>query len=268
VTRNGDWEPKGINYRMSPGNVGCLTAARIDCCVLANNHVLDWGAAGLDETLATLRAAGIATAGAGRNRDEAESPCALPGMRVFAVAHENSGVPAAWGARVALRADLSADSLAARLLAARRPGEITILSVHWGSNWGYGIGAAERRFAHALIESGAVDVLHGHSSHHPKAVEVHRGKLVLYGCGDLVNDYEGIGGHEEFRGDLGLMYFPCLDASGDLQSLEMTPMQMRRFQLRRPSDDDRRWLCQRMDRECRRFGAGVEPRGERLVLRF
>jgi len=44
VTQSEDWLPKGINYRMHPANVGCLEAAAIDCCVLANNHVLDWSA--------------------------------------------------------------------------------------------------------------------------------------------------------------------------------------------------------------------------------
>ena len=58
--------PKGINYRMSPGNIGCISAARIDCCCLANNHILDWGYAGLEETLVTLDRAGISHAGAGR----------------------------------------------------------------------------------------------------------------------------------------------------------------------------------------------------------
>jgi len=58
VTRHGRPEPKGINYRMHPANVGCLTAAGIDCCVLANDHVLDWGREGLRETLAALDAAG------------------------------------------------------------------------------------------------------------------------------------------------------------------------------------------------------------------
>ncbi|MCP4204321.1 MAG: CapA family protein, partial [bacterium] len=42
VTTSSDWQLKGINYRMHPDNVACLTAAGIDCCVLANNHVLDW----------------------------------------------------------------------------------------------------------------------------------------------------------------------------------------------------------------------------------
>ena len=55
VTTSEDAQPgKGIHYRMNPANVACLTSAGIDCCVLANNHVLDWGRAGLEETLATL----------------------------------------------------------------------------------------------------------------------------------------------------------------------------------------------------------------------
>jgi hypothetical protein len=54
VTRSEDYALKGINYRMSPENAECLAAAAIDCCALANNHILDWGQAGLIDTLATL----------------------------------------------------------------------------------------------------------------------------------------------------------------------------------------------------------------------
>lgn len=74
ITTSSDWEPKGINYRMHPANIGGLTAAGIHCCALANNHVLDWGRAGLAETLATLDGAGIARAGAGRDAAEAGTP--------------------------------------------------------------------------------------------------------------------------------------------------------------------------------------------------
>ncbi|HVY91106.1 MAG TPA: CapA family protein, partial [Bryobacteraceae bacterium] len=77
VTTSSDHTPKGINYRMHPANIRCLTAAKIDCCVLANNHVLDWGRAGLEETLHTLRGAGFGTAGAGRNLNEALAPCII-----------------------------------------------------------------------------------------------------------------------------------------------------------------------------------------------
>lgn len=50
ITTSEDLQPKGINYRMNPANVACLTAAGIDCCILANNHVMDWGSRGLLET--------------------------------------------------------------------------------------------------------------------------------------------------------------------------------------------------------------------------
>jgi hypothetical protein len=52
------WPGKGIHYRMNPGNIGCLTAADIDCGCLANNHVLDWCYEGLAETLQTFGSGG------------------------------------------------------------------------------------------------------------------------------------------------------------------------------------------------------------------
>ncbi|HQG31720.1 MAG TPA: CapA family protein, partial [Deltaproteobacteria bacterium] len=68
ITRSDEyWKGKGINYRMNPGNIPCLTAAGIDCCSLANNHVLDWGYDGLLETVETLKKVRIKSAGAGRD---------------------------------------------------------------------------------------------------------------------------------------------------------------------------------------------------------
>jgi poly-gamma-glutamate synthesis protein (capsule biosynthesis protein) len=77
VTRSSDAWRKGINYRMHPANVGCLTAAGFDVCTLANNHVLDYGYAGLIETLETLQRAGLQTTGAGRTLAEARQPAAV-----------------------------------------------------------------------------------------------------------------------------------------------------------------------------------------------
>jgi hypothetical protein len=91
-----------------------------------------------------------------------------------------------------------------------------VASIHWGSNWGYEISPEQRDFAHRLVESETVDIVHGHSSHHPRGIEVHRRRPILYGCGDFVNDYEGIRGQEEFRSDLVLGYFLSLEpGSGD-----------------------------------------------------
>src|ERR1019366_1997982 len=77
ITRSDDYARKGINYRMSPENADCLSAGGIDCCVLANNHVLDWGRCGLLQTLTVLQRLKIKTSGAGRNVIEAAAPAAL-----------------------------------------------------------------------------------------------------------------------------------------------------------------------------------------------
>jgi poly-gamma-glutamate synthesis protein (capsule biosynthesis protein) len=66
LTRSDEaWLGKGIHYRTSPENARMLAAAGIDCCTLANNHVLDWGHTGLAETLRTLRTLNVRHAGAG-----------------------------------------------------------------------------------------------------------------------------------------------------------------------------------------------------------
>ncbi|HEY8158513.1 MAG TPA: CapA family protein [Methylobacter sp.] len=280
VTTSPDfWPGKGINYRMQPRNIPCITAANIDCCVLANNHVLDWGYAGLKETLTSLEGVKIKAAGAGQNQSEAEAPAIIEvagkgRVLVFGFGHESSGIFEQWGARsnrpgVNLLPDLSEDTvrrIAERISGLKQKGDCVIASIHWGGNWGYKISSEQRSFAHRLIDLAQVDVVHGHSSHHPKGIEVYKGKPILFGCGDFLNDYEGISGYEEFRGDLTLMYFVTLDlATGKLVSLSMTPLQIKRFRLNYAHPDDVRWLQHVMDRECRPLGARVEIVNDRRL---
>jgi poly-gamma-glutamate capsule biosynthesis protein CapA/YwtB (metallophosphatase superfamily) len=281
ITRRGEFVPKGINYRMSPENAVCLVPPEIGCCVLANNHILDWGCTGLIDTLETLERLRIQSAGAGLDVGQASAPATLdiPGkgrVVVFSFASVTSGVPPTWaatpdGAGVALLTEFSDESvawIANQVRSVRRPGDMIVLSIHWGPNWGYEIPAAHRRFAHKLIEEAAVSIVHGHSSHHPMGMEVYRNRLILFGCGDFLNDYEGITGYEEFLDDLTLMYFAGVDpASADLISLEMVPLQIRRFQLVRASSQDTDWLLRTLDEQSRKLGARVvlQPDG-RLAL--
>ncbi|HET9132518.1 MAG TPA: CapA family protein, partial [Terriglobia bacterium] len=114
-------------------------------------------------------------------------------------------------------------------------------------NWGYAIPERQSQFAHRLIEEG-IDLVHGHCSHHVKAVEVYRDHLILYGCGDLITDYEGISAHESFRSDLALIYLVTMDPQqGRLLGLRLVPMQVRHFRLNRVSKSDARWLCNRLN---------------------
>ncbi|MFE9773346.1 CapA family protein [Streptomyces sp. NPDC005931] len=276
VTGDGDFAPgKAVHYRMSPANLPCLAVVRPDVCALANNHVLDFGPRGLEDTLDVLARAGLRTAGAGRDLVRARRPAVVPldsGGRVlvFSSGMPSSGIPPCWAAtRERAGVDLVADpSMAAasafadRLRQVRRPGDVVVVSLHWGSNWGYGVSRREVGFAHALVDAG-VDVVHGHSSHHPRPIEVYRGRLVLYGCGDLVDDYEGISGYESYRDDLRLLYLVSVEGdTGRLDGVRMVPLQARRMRLEHARPEDGQWLRDVLDRHSRAFGIRVdhEPR--------
>lgn len=281
ITRSDDhWRGKGVHYRMHPDNIACLSAAGIDCCVLANNHVLDWGYAGLEETLATLASAGISSVGAGRNAHEAAAPAVLDAgaagrVAVFAFGAVSSGIPQRWAATqdrpgINLLTDLSHRTLrgiADGVARVKRAGDIVVASIHWGGNWGYAVPEEQRRFAHMLIDEAGIDVVHGHSSHHVKGMEVHRGRPVIYGCGDFLSDYEGIEGYEQFRDDLGLMYFLTMDpASGGAARIALTPTRIRNFRISRAPAADRRWLREVLNREGKRFGTRADEGPEQTLL--
>jgi poly-gamma-glutamate capsule biosynthesis protein CapA/YwtB (metallophosphatase superfamily) len=264
------WPDKGIHYRMHPQNIGCLSAARIDACALANNHVLDWGHDGLSETLQTLDAAGITHSGAGNDADEAMRPAVLGTigkgrLLLFSFGSTTSGIPEDWKATsispgVNLLNDLSektATRACEQMREHQKRGDLIVASIHWGGNWGYEVPREQIVFAHRLIEQGAA-IVHGHSSHHVKGIEVFKGRLILYGCGDFLTDYEGISGYERFRGDLALMYLVELDSrSGESINARLVPMQMRRFRLEHASAEDAKSLCNLLNEISEPFGTAV-----------
>lgn len=271
VTKSDEYWDKGINYRMHPENIPCITKAKIDFCSLANNHILDWGYSGLAETVETLRKVNIRSAGAGLNFKEAEAPAFMEvkgkgRVIVFSYGSETSGIPLSWAAMkdrpgVNLLKDLSNTTIRyikEKVMEVKEQGDIMVASIHWGSNWGYKIPRDQTEFAHQLIDNAGVDVIHGHSSHHVKGIEVHNEKLILYGCGDFLNDYEGIGGDEAFRSDLSLMYFASVEPTGKLISLQMTPTRVKRFRVNRTSKKDAIWLRDVLSREGARFGTKAE----------
>lgn len=281
VTADGvPWPGKNIHYRTHPKNVSSLTAAKVNCCVLANNHTLDWGYAGLEETLLTLKEAGIETVGAGKDRQGAENPAIMDvkgkgRVLVFSFGSEDSGIPGDWAARddrpgisfLSESLDPGVSHIREKVNAVKTSGDIAVFSVHWGGNWGYGIPKDQVEFAHKLIDDAGIDIVHGHSSHHVKGIEVYGHKLILYGCGDFLSDYEGISGYTKFRSELGLMYFADLDpAIGRLVGLRMIPTRVESFKVNRASPQEAWWIADVLLREGRRFGTSVEIESDNVLI--
>jgi len=281
VTRSADFsQGKAVHYRMNPDNLPGLMVARPDACALANNHALDFGRTGLEETLNSLAGGGLRAIGAGRDVAEAKQPATVPvpgGGRIVVLScgAASSGIPPGWAATasrsgVALLPSLAnsvADELVSRTREVKRPGDVVVVSIHWGSNWGYEVNRDQVRFARRLIDGG-IDLVHGHSSHHPRPIEVYGGKLVLYGCGDLIDDYEGIGGYDVFRDDLRLLYLPSVvQDTGALDTLRMVPMQASKMRLGHASSRDGEWLRKLLETISSGLGCRVSrlPDGALLV---
>jgi poly-gamma-glutamate capsule biosynthesis protein CapA/YwtB (metallophosphatase superfamily) len=219
TTSNDYAKGKGINYRAHPLNVASLKILGLNSIVtLANNHVLDWGVSGLKETIKTLNEAQIKHAGAGNSFDEATRPVAVEikgkNIAVVAVGLPSAGVPMQWrasnGKSGVYVKDYESSSNARDLMNAfnKAVGDevIKIVSCHMGPNWHLGIPEDWRRFAHTLIDHGA-DFVVAHSSHHVKGIEVYRNKMISYGLGDFLNDYEGMCIYYVISFALSLMYY-------------------------------------------------------------
>ena len=280
ITASREFAPgRAVHYRMCPDNLPCLAAARPDACALANNHVLDFGRSGLEDTLDALSRAGLRAVGAGRDAAAARRPVAVPvsgrgRVVIFSCGTVSSGIPAGWAAApdrpgidyLPDLSDATADDVIGRTAAAKQPGDFVVVSIHWGSNWGYDVDPEQVRFAHRLIDGG-VDLIHGHSSHHPRPVEVFRGKLVLYGCGDCINDYEGTAGYGMYRADLRLLYFASVQPdTGTLVTLRMAPMRARKLRLHRAPAADAERLRTVLEQASRRFGSRVDTHPDGLLV--
>lgn len=289
ITTSDDLQPRPFATRLHPGNLRFLQAIAPDFCCLANNHTMDWGAAGLRETREILERAGIATAGAGENIEDAQAPAVLWGpdgrrVLVFALTSFFAGSPMSCRAGSdkagqwvlpAFTEDALVEVLEV-IARYRRTGDLIILSVHWGGNWSRDIDPGLRQFSHGLIDGG-VDLIHGHSSHHVRPIEVYRRRLILYGCGDLVNDYcyelvvsKRIAHRRvRYRPELELAYFADLDIDGALEGLTMVPYRLEGLSLHRASNDESEWLATALTPAAlTRRKAVVTQAGDTLILQM
>lgn len=274
------WPDKVFNYRMHPANVESLKVAKIDYVSLANNHTLDFSRTGLLETIDVLQKAGIAYAGAGHDIAEAHKPAILRLPKTQGLASEDrqeheihlysfSDHPSDWQKvpefnliryTAADRARIE-KILTQQYLENTPEPSLKVVSVHWGPNYAWEPDHDITSLAHFLIDECHVDIIHGHSSHHVQGIEIYKGKLILYGCGDFLDDYAVV---SQYRNDLSAIWSVVVAESErgklELQRLEVYPNRIKLFKagLIPPSDKDHDFVQDHVRNLSAHFGTVVE----------
>jgi len=176
----------GAVFKGEPAHVSGLTAVPFDVACLANNHVLDYGVAGLRETLRVLARAGIRTVGAGLTDAQTLAPLSVRvnGQAIHLInisegedLTASTGGPGVFGWDILLAA--------AQTRALKKLGGIVIVVAHCGLEYvpfppPYVVASFR-----ALVEAGA-DCVIGHHPHVPQGIEWWQGRPIIYSLGNFV----------------------------------------------------------------------------------
>lgn len=151
--------------RGDPSYAGILSGSSVEIANLANNHTLDFGEQGYQDTLAALDASGVAAAGA-----DSLYIVEKEGCRIGFIGYEK------W--------NYSATDAINGVTAARAQCDLLIVSVHWGEEYDYTAETSQQKLGRALIDAGA-DLVIGHHPHVIQGVEQYQGKYIIYSLGNF-----------------------------------------------------------------------------------
>ena len=181
---------KAFTFNSDPAALEAAAWAGFDGVNLANNHVLDFGAAGLSSTLAHLQELGMFEIGL-QQADAPQVPFVLEtgGLRIGLLGYADAAEGYAYAAEFvdfAVRPAPAEETAIARDVAALATmTDVLVVSVHWGVENQREITPRQRQLGHFLIEQG-VDVVVGHHPHVQQELEWYSGGLILYSLGNFV----------------------------------------------------------------------------------
>ena len=236
ITRSDGAASKQFTFRAPPEVLAGLLADGVDVASLANNHGMDFGREGLEDSLRASEETGLPLIGAGRDAAEAFAPwtTTIGGHRVAVLAATqvlDSSLEQAWTAGPAKPGLASAKEPARLLAAVRRAAEeadTVAVVLHWGVEKETCPTAAQQELAEALVAAGADIVVGGHA-HRLQGAGRLDGAVVGYGLGNLVFDTPDTGDgarsgvlrvRSDGRGRLDYEWVPATLVGGLPQRLE------------------------------------------------
>jgi poly-gamma-glutamate capsule biosynthesis protein CapA/YwtB (metallophosphatase superfamily) len=227
TTRGKPEEDKKFVFHSPPDKVStALKNAGFNVVCLANNHMLDYGAEGLAQTIETLDAAGIQHAGAGADLGAARKPALLTinGQRIAILAYTLT-LPENFYAGMHRPGTAFAheDQVQEDVTAARKQADIVLVAFHWGQEGKTQLREYQTRIGHLAIDSGASAVI-GHHPHILQGIERYKDGIILYSMGNFT--FGSYSGHST-RSAIAQLHF----RNGRLQQVQMIPLNVNNFEV-------------------------------------
>ncbi|MHB8994999.1 MAG: CapA family protein [Armatimonadota bacterium] len=190
-------------FRTSPEHATRFADSNLHLAVMANNHIMDYGAPALLDTFDLLQSAGLGYTGAGRNANEARTAAVtdlggcrvavlayvaadtLPGTAHFAATAEKPGTVFVHEGKDQRPTAATSQMLKEDLARARQVADVIIVSYHWGLERHSTPTTFQRQLAHQTVDYGA-DLIVGHHPHVPQGVEIYHGRPIVYSLGNFV----------------------------------------------------------------------------------
>ena len=190
IPNNPQWHLSGYTFGGPPQTLPMLTHAGIDWVTIANNHIKDYGAVGIAQTIANLHRYGIPFGGAGKGIAQAGqiSYLAAKGTRVAIVACLAFG-PAVQASGSGVSGALPCDNsyVVPRIQEARQHADLVIVFAHWGREYDRNPLKSQRKLAAAWVAAGAGLIIGSHT-HYFGALEEIDGCPVIYSLGNFIYD--------------------------------------------------------------------------------
>ena len=191
VVEDAVWHPDAPTFTGDLRLLPELTQAGIDGVTLGNNHIMDAGVPGLEETLGHLDDANISHAGAGINLEAAREPMLFEvgDLKMGVLSYQ--GVPNyewSWATQNSPgTAPLQEEVMQEDIRNLRPNVDFIIVMPHWGIEYTATPEPGQVEFAHAAMDAGA-DLLVGDHGHWPKGIEIYQDKPIFYGTGNFLFD--------------------------------------------------------------------------------
>lgn len=249
---------RNLIFKGDPENAKELKQAGFDVLNLANNHTMDYGPQGLEDTLKTLGETGIAALGGGMNPEEAAGPVFFKkaGMTIgflglsafppegYFFSDEKPDVARAGGVKTVEAIEK-----------AKKQCDFLIVSFHWGKEFDHYPGAEQKAMARSAVDHGA-DLVIGHHPHVLQGVEEYGGHLIFYSLGNFVFDRQIPEGTDE------TVVLVVAVAGGQLKKAEIVPVKIGECQPYPAAGEDAEHILDRLRLFSGKFGANFVMKGD------